>query len=174
MPGLANGLIRAPLFVRDGAIIPEMGIDDLTMNILGQRQDGSAHNRLILNVYSANQGGDFTLIEDDGETMAYHNGAVRQTVLTQEAAHNSWSVTINPAQGTYSGASTERSIEIHLITPSTTITSLTLNGVDLPLLETEAAFNTAERGWFITEWGTVITKYGTIDVSAPLQFIFLP
>ncbi|MBZ0282160.1 MAG: glycoside hydrolase family 31, partial [Anaerolineae bacterium] len=36
-----DGILRAPLFVREGAVIPLMKVDDQTLNVLGQRRDGS-------------------------------------------------------------------------------------------------------------------------------------
>src|SRR5690606_30670611 len=41
VPVQVDGLFRLPLFVRAGAIVPLMAVDDQTMNLYGMRRDGS-------------------------------------------------------------------------------------------------------------------------------------
>jgi len=36
-----QGIFRLPLYARAGAIVPQMWVDDQTMNVMGQRLDGS-------------------------------------------------------------------------------------------------------------------------------------
>ena len=170
--GVVDGIARAPLFVRAGAIIPEMAVDDLTINMPGQRRDGSTDNRLILNVYAANESSSFTLIEDDGQTMAYHEGAVRETTITQQATDGDWSVLVDAASGTFEGAPSERAVEIRLIAPGAAITNVTLNDEALPHLESEANFEDAETGWIEIEPGLVVAKSGITDAGLPLAFVF--
>ncbi|HEX2623268.1 MAG TPA: TIM-barrel domain-containing protein, partial [Phototrophicaceae bacterium] len=118
VPMQVDGVLRAPLFVRDGAIIPEMAVDDQTLNMLGQRADGSIRNDLILNIYSHSvSSGNFTLIEDDGETMSYQDGAVRETPINFTVQNNILNLEVGIATGTYTGAADQRVIEIHVITP---------------------------------------------------------
>jgi alpha-glucosidase (family GH31 glycosyl hydrolase) len=106
VPAMVDGMIRAPLFVRDGAVLPLMAVDDQTMNLLGQRRD------LIINVYSREETqGSFTLIEDDGQTMAYQNGEVMETPIIFDGN----SVKIEAANGTYDDAPQTRPVEIHVI-----------------------------------------------------------
>jgi hypothetical protein len=76
-----------------------MPIDDDTLNLLGLRADGSMRSDLILKVYASPAGGSFTLIEDDGETMAYRTGAVRETLITQAATGTSWFVSVGAPTG---------------------------------------------------------------------------
>lgn len=117
VPITIDGLTRAPLFVRDGAVIPLMRVDDQTLNMLGQRRDGSKSDRLIVNIYSHSvKNGNFTLIEDDGETMAYQTGAVRETILSYTSQAQGWLVKVGVAAGTYTNAPEQRAVEIRLIT----------------------------------------------------------
>ena len=51
VPGTVDGVLRAPLFVRDGAIVPRMIVDDQTLNQLGQRRDGSPAPDLEIAIY---------------------------------------------------------------------------------------------------------------------------
>jgi alpha-glucosidase len=116
-PTIVDGVLRAPLFVRDGAVIPLLRVDEQTMSMIGQRHDGS-QNTLILNVYHGAENGSFTLIEDDGETMAYQNGDARETTIAhgQQEQGSGWLVEISAAIGTYVGAPVQRNVEVYLIT----------------------------------------------------------
>src|SRR5262249_2402255 len=75
-PGTGQGGSRLPLFARSGAILPEMFVDDQTMNAVGRRLDGSSRDELVVRVFAAPTATSFTLFEDDGETTAYQQGAV--------------------------------------------------------------------------------------------------
>ncbi len=158
---------QAPLFVRDGAVIPLMRVDDQTLNTLGQRTDGTVDNSIVFNVYHAAQDGAFTLIEDDGETMAYQSGAIRETRVEHHAVENGIAVTISAANGSYSGAPDAREIEIHLISPTITINQVMINGEPLP--EMTAA---ADYGWMIDESGVVIVRAGVLSVGIALTVTF--
>src|SRR6185437_13434356 len=61
-----DGVFRLPLFARAGAILPKARVDDETMNILGQRLDGSRNDDLVVEVFSSSDASSFTLFEDDG------------------------------------------------------------------------------------------------------------
>ncbi len=126
VPTTVDGLFRVPLFVREGAVIPLRTVDDQTLNMLGQRADGSTNNTLIVNVYGS-QAGSFTLIEDDGETMAYQTGAVRETPITFDGE----AVDIGPTTGTYAGAPDQRDVEVRLITVNGSLISETSDWVDI-------------------------------------------
>lgn len=175
VPGRVDGLLRAPLFARDGAIIPEMRVDDQTMNVLGKRLDGtSASSDLLLSFYRAEQDGDFTLIEDDGMTTAYRDGAVQRTAISQQQRDAGWVIEVGAAQGDYAGAPQERSIELHLTTPPTAdmaISRITLNGVDLSRLDSADAFASAESGWVQTAPGALQVKAAPTDVSQTQTFV---
>jgi len=166
-----NGeILQAPLFVRDGAVIPVMNVDDQTLNMLGQRRDGSTDNTLAVNIYHAAENGAFTLIEDDGETMAYQSGAVRETEISHEADGENLIVTVSAANGTYAGAPDERNVEIRLTSPGREVGRVTLNGEELPPM----ASADGELGWTQLESGGVVVKSGLMPVSEALKFSFEP
>lgn len=170
VPSIVNDVVQAPLFVRDGAIIPLMKVDDQTLNQLGQRKDGSANDTIIFNIYHAAQDGAFTLIEDDGETIAYQSGAVRETEVTQQANGTNLTVTISAANGTYVGALDERNVEIHLFSPERVVGRVLLNGQALP--ELTSADSEAKQGWLQLEPGVVLVRSGLIPVETALDFTF--
>jgi alpha-glucosidase (family GH31 glycosyl hydrolase) len=99
-----NGHFELPIFVRAGAIIPKAQVDNQTMNILGKLADGSVISDLIVQVFAATIPTKFNLIEDDGETESYKDGAFAKTTITQTLSDHSASVVIAATEGTYSGA----------------------------------------------------------------------
>jgi alpha-glucosidase (family GH31 glycosyl hydrolase) len=133
VPVMVDGVLRAPLFVRDEAVIPLMPVDDETFNILGQRRDGSVHHDLVIHVYSStSQVGEFTLIEDDGETTDYQNGAVRETSITYGTDESGWFVDVGPAIGTYRDAPDQRLVDVYVIRPNETYTDSAIVDVSTP------------------------------------------
>lgn len=95
-----------------------MYVDERTMNVLGQRSDGSTRNELIARVYAAPIPTSFTLYADDGEITAYQNGAFRTTAVAQQRAADGTaaSVSVAAADGTYQGAPASRSTVVELVT----------------------------------------------------------
>lgn len=130
-----DDVLRAPIFVREGAVIPLMKVDDQTLNMLEQRRDGSDDNTLIVNVYrGAAAEGQFRLIEDDGETMAYQSGDVRETPIHFVQDEAGLTVVVEAAEGSYAGAAENRNIEVRLIAADGKVDSMVLSGtVDEPL-----------------------------------------
>ncbi|MET9311971.1 hypothetical protein ABZX12_09110 [Kribbella sp. NPDC003505] len=70
------------VYLRVGAIIPKMAVDDQTMNAVGKRADGTTRNELVARVYADSTASSFTLAEDDGTTVGYQAGSKRTTDLT--------------------------------------------------------------------------------------------
>ncbi len=165
-PIYVNGLFQVPLFVRDGAIIPEMWVDEATLNMLGQRDDGTTRNDLILNVYG--QGGAFTLIEDDGTTMAYQGGAVRETPITYAACDSGWCLEIGPAVGSYDGAPDQRPVEVRFIGHDAAIAEVVVNDTTIPQITTAEE---STQGWMLTDAGVLIIKAGVMEVQAGMHIL---
>ncbi|HRF98725.1 MAG TPA: glycoside hydrolase family 31 protein, partial [Aggregatilineales bacterium] len=163
-------LIQAPLLVRDGAIIPVMNVDENTLNMLGQRVDGNTDNTLIVNIYHATTDGTFTLIEDDGETMAYRDDAVRETTISHYTQGNGITIEISEAIGTFDGAGDERMIELRLNLPTITVGTIRLNGENLPQLTS----NDDGAGWMVLESGVVLVRSEILPVSTALTITVDP
>jgi alpha-glucosidase len=71
----------------------------------------------------------FTVFEDDGETIAYQDGAVRTTPVSQVRRERSISITIDPASGSYAGAPDERAVLLEVVLPGAAVAAATENGV---------------------------------------------
>lgn len=82
-------LSSIPVLAKEGSIIP-LAVNDRT-------NDWKNPEELELLIYRGN--GSFTLYEDDGETMAYKNGAFAETRFDVEEDNNDVIFTINPAEG---------------------------------------------------------------------------
>jgi alpha-glucosidase (family GH31 glycosyl hydrolase) len=95
-----------PVFVREGAIIPEQDPSPYS--------DASPLGRLIVEIYGA--GADsFDLYEDDGASLGYREGQQAHTLLVHSAGHDgAQSLEIGPTEGRYQGQPETRSYELHL------------------------------------------------------------
>lgn len=172
VPTLVDGVRRAPLFVRDGAIIPQMKIDDQTMNVLGQRRDGSTDETLLLSVYYASETKSTSVIDDDGTTMAYQDGDFWQTTVTATEDETGMTVTIGAQETTFEAAPNGRPVEIRLISPNADVGSVLLNDAELPAAESMEAFAENDQGWIVDDVGVVHVKSGVMDVTQEMVFTF--
>jgi len=166
LPLRVNGVFRLPTFARAGAIIPLMHVDDKTMNVLGKRADGSRRDELIVRVFADEQPTEFTLFEDDGETIAYQEGAVRTTLIRQQRSAGCVTVTIAAASGAYAGAPDRRDNVLELITSALgEPAGVTLNGSPLTRRSSQADFDSAAEGWSIAGKGMIRVRTGTTVVE---------
>jgi alpha-glucosidase len=168
------GVLRPPLFARAGAVVPRMAVDGETLNVEGRRADGSRRDELIVRVYAAPDATRFTLYEDDGETVAYQQGTVRETDLGQQLAadRRQATVTVAPARGTYDGAPARRDNRVELFVDRARVSRVSLNGVELPPREDLAALDAAPDGWARTGEGQVVARSGVRPVGEEKTFLF--
>lgn len=173
-PLYRNGLFRLPMYARGGAIVPLMYVDDKTMNIVGKRSDGTVHDELIVRVYASPTPSQFTLYEDDGETIAYRAGAVRTTLLAQQLASNgaTASVTVGGSGGSYAGAPDRRDVVVELVTDGLLGQGVMLNASPLELHQSRTAFDSAASGWLNAGRNLVVAKSGPLAVTAEKTFVF--
>jgi alpha-glucosidase len=110
------------LFIRAGAIIPYWP----EMDYVGEQPVET----LKLHVYPEGRS-EYTLYEDDSDSLEYLKGAVARTPMRCEAGSGQVTLTIEPRQGTYRGMPSRRGYEvsIHMTRPKTvTVTG----GADTP------------------------------------------
>ena len=172
VPLMVDGVYRLPLYLRAGAILPLMYVDDQTMNINGLRKDGSRRDELIVRVVADEEPSSFTLFEDDGKTIAYQNGAVRTTEIQQQQSGNQVTVLIKAAQGTFAGALDERDNWLQLIVEDAAKpASVTLNGELVPEAASEVEWESLKQGWVFTSTNLVLVKTGTINVGSEKKLV---
>ncbi len=166
VPLVVNDVYRLPLYMRAGAIVPLMHVDDQTMNIMGLRKDGSTREELILRVAVSLEPTTFILYEDDGVSTAYRNGAVRTTEITQQVDGDTITISVAAAQGTYDGALDERDTHLQLVTRERKEpVSVALNGQTLDQAASEAGYATMESGWYYTAQNLLLVKTGVLGVE---------
>jgi alpha-glucosidase (family GH31 glycosyl hydrolase) len=84
---------QTPVFVRDGAIVPEQPPSDYS--------DAKPLDTLELNVYGAGKG-HFDLYEDDGRSLDYNKGSYAQTPISYATAPDGLhELTVAATQGSY-------------------------------------------------------------------------
>ena len=161
-----------PLYVRAGAVIPEMVVDENTLNIMGLQRDGSINRDLAVRVFACEQPTGFVLYEDDGWRNAYLSGEVRTTRIEQELAGDTARVTVFPGTGDYQGAPGERNNRVTVCFRSQAVTEVMLNNTPLTRYDTQEDFEAAESGWYQGEPSNVSAKSGVFPVSQEKDFRF--
>ena len=127
-------LEKMPIYIKAGTIVP-LAPD---MSYIGQKP----WDPITLDVYpTGSKTASVNMYEDDGISKDYKNGSYRTTQFTStvDTANKKVTVTINPAQGTYSGASANRSwvVRVHRPVEWTYMTavSATINGASATFAE---------------------------------------
>lgn len=161
-----------PLYARAGAVIPEMQVDENTLNIMGLRVDGSIDKNLAVRVFGWGQQTQFVLYEDDGLSKAYLSDQVRTTRIQQSLERDIALVTVFPGVGDYQGAPSERNNKVVLINRARTVNEVSVNGVSLPRYSTLEEFNMADAGWYMDEPSVVRAKSGFLPVNQTKEFSF--
>jgi alpha-glucosidase (family GH31 glycosyl hydrolase) len=186
VPTYRGGIFRLPAFVKAGAILPQMYMDERTKDAFGHRTDGSKHDELIVNVYANTTPSDFTLYEDDGLTLNYESNGrpfyeYRATAISQNQTGNTVKVTIDPAVNQkgaatvttpYPGAVMNRANIVKLVVKNASATAVTLNGIPLPKQSSQGTFDAASNGWYDAGDNLVLAKSDKMAVSASKTFSF--
>lgn len=108
---VAHGLTTSPIFVREGAVLA------LAQNM--QSTSEKDWSKMGLDIYPGLTSTATTLYEDDTQSQAYKDGHYRTTEITQtyDAQSKKYIVTINPAEGSFTGDrafdSREWTVRIH-------------------------------------------------------------
>lgn len=130
-----EGIFRLPMFVREGAIVPMLG--DAALQAITTRSSDAANlatdEPFTLHIYPSTRPTSFTVYEDDGATVAYQSGQVRETVIRQQGRGDEVRVTIEAVRGTYADAPEHPSwlLDVH-VPPETVVFDIHRNGRHLP------------------------------------------
>ncbi|GJM42618.1 MAG: alpha-glucosidase [Ardenticatenaceae bacterium] len=129
-------LHNIPVFAKAGAIVP-----------LGPKVGwGGIANPESIDLHCfAGDSGQFTLYEDDGETVAYQSDSYALTQFSQAWQDGKMIVTIHPASGDSSHIPTNRSYRLHLRGLSQNVTFKAW--LDGKLIELEATYDTHIESW---------------------------
>lgn len=171
-PLVRDDLYQPPLFQRAGSILPLMHVDEQTLNITGLRKDGTLRDELVLRVVASPELTSFTLYEDDGVSIAYQDGAVRTTVISQQQDGKRITVTVESAAGSFEGAAIERDTHLQLLAEDlANPEEVTLNGFALQEAASEDEWETLESGWYFSDDGLLLVKTGqeSVDLQKVIQ-----
>ncbi len=165
------GVLRLPMFVRAGAIVPIALVDAKTMNTLGKRTDGSRDDALRARIFPTLDGSSstrFSLVEDDGLSIAYTKGELRTTEIAQvsDPAGKHVMVMIEPARGRYQGAPENRELVLDIVLDATAMPhQVTLDGADVKRAKNAAACDKAAAAWCMTSPGRLRVKGPAVGVA---------
>ena len=180
VPVYREGILRLPAFIRAGAILPQMFVDEVTEDVFGHQPKGAeSHDEIIVRVYADETPSTFTLYEDDGITLNYTpNGRpfyhYRTTALRQHKNNSTVTVTIDPAVNrkghdevtdSFAGAVENRANIVKLIVNNATATSVTLNNTVLTESNSQQDFDKAQSGWFNAGNNLILAKSGKMDIK---------
>lgn len=113
---------ETPVFVRDGAIVPEQPVSDYS--------DAKPLDMLIVNVYGTGSGR-FDLYEDDGNSLDYAQGRYATTPMTYATRGDGrHELAIEPSKGSFAGQAQTRGYEIRIRTASKP-TTIAVDGRDV-------------------------------------------
>lgn len=145
VPMYRNGLFQLPVYVREGALIPMNIVDDNTLGTEGRRLSRTDDAmRLEVFVADDSQQHQFVMYEDDGQTIAYQNGAVRYTKLNQITTQRRTSIGIDAAVGSFSGESTRRTWAINVHGPASwAVSAVKFGGQNVQKCDQNAQTDTA-------------------------------
>jgi alpha-glucosidase (family GH31 glycosyl hydrolase) len=126
IPAFQNDLFRLPIFVKESAIIPLMHVDDKTINIRGQRIDGSIDKQFKVLVVPG-KASEFTLYEDDGQSIKYQQGRVAKILISQNKVKDLITIKIAKTVGRYQEMLKSRDYSIEVFTKKA-IDEVAING----------------------------------------------
>ena len=169
-----NVIQTTPVFARSGAIVPKAFVDDQTLNVHGERKDGSRVNTFIARVWPSEQETSFEVVDDDGATPAYLSGGKSTTVVRQVQTKTGIAVTISATSGPFM-ATKARQYAIEVVLPEgVRITSVAVNRQ--PLKIRDAGFPNPSKdldGYAVSENQRIVTAYsGLISPGKSKIFTF--
>jgi alpha-glucosidase len=185
VPVYRDGIFRLPVFVRAGAIIPQMHVDEQTKDAFGHRKDGAApRDELIVRVHADGTRSTFLLYEDDGRTLGYDEAGrplytYRTTEISQQQnGPGEATATIRPAvdaggSAPFPGAPASRQNVVRLVVDGAEATAVHLNGAPLHRHATAAAFEAAASGWHNAGRNLIVAKSEPMSVGGSTKsFVF--
>ena len=150
-----------PVFQKAGTVVP---LRPAAPHTAAQPRD-----TLLMRIVPGPDDASFTLYEDDGETMAYTDGAYTLTPITQSMSGNTLTLEVGAAAGSYDGMPTERTIDatIHRIQQVPTTVRLG----DETLNQRERAADVKQMGgYYYDADAQALTLQARLDVNGTHRF----
>lgn len=163
----ADGRVRVPLFLREGAIVPMLREAPRS---LGSIKAAGIHwfgDLVIRTVPSATETR-FVMVEDDGISRAYEGGKVARTTFTaQQPTPGQYRFIVTPDNRT--GETATRNLTLEVVTGAQTIRTVAVNGQALGVTTQDGSV----PGWRAQD-GVVTVRLGTRQVGETLTVNLAP
>lgn len=167
LPVEQGGLVQAPLYLREGAIVPMLQVAPAH---LGDPRGGGVRwfDDLVVRVVPAASESVFTLVEDDGLSRGYEQGVVcRTTIRARRASDGTVSLSLTPDNRT--GATAQRTLAFELLGAGDAPSRVLADGAALPRIPVGAS---GEGWWPVT--GGVRVQLAPRSVDAALSLSLQP
>jgi alpha-glucosidase len=137
-------LSKIPVFVKEGAIIPQREIQNYT--------NENPASMMTLNVYPKQTGeaSSFNLYEDDGQTYKYEKGESANTLITTSSIRENVTLEISAMKGSFDGRIENRtwSAKIKVNAGDRGLNSVKRNGKKLTLVDSKEAIEKGNEVWY--------------------------
>lgn len=166
-PLIVGDLLRAPIFLREGAIVPMLR--EMPKHLGDPRaQSVQWFADMQVHIVPAASESRFVLAEDDGISRAYQQGRLARTTLTTQRLP-SGEVQFSLTPDNRSGATAERRLQLQFLLAGTPVREVRLGAQQLP----KVAAGSGSVGWFDSEGGITV-ELGARSVDAPVALSLLP
>ena len=155
---LDHGLLRAPLYLREGAIVPLLR---QAPGNLGNPRSLDMHwfADLLVSTVPVAKASQFVLYEDDGISRAYQSGKLaRTTIRAQQTEPGHFQVGLSPDNRT--GSSGQRVLSLNILTGGQPVGQVQVNGQSL----SPVAADSPARGWYASAGGITV-QLGSVSVD---------
>lgn len=162
-----DGALMAPLYVREGAIVPLLAE---VPDYLARTDDNGIKwfKPLLIRTLPGAAESRFVLVEDDGQSRGYERGLVARTAI--DAMRDPLGVyRLNLIPDNQTGATASRQLSIEVLGAPLAPSSVVVNGQ--PLAPITAGSN--GRGWFASAGGLTV-QLGEVSVDARQALVIRP
>lgn len=164
---IVANLLRAPMFLREGAIVPMLR--DAPAH-LGDPRERATHwfDDVLVRVVPGAAESRFTLVEDDGITRGYETGRRARTVMTaQRRTDGEVRFALRPDNR--SGVTAMRALTLEFLVGDAAVREVRVNGVVLAAADAAGS----APGWCVSEGGITL-RLGQRSVDDAIDVSLLP
>lgn len=167
---LPDGKFWPPLYAREGSIFPRTEQRD--SSVADNSNDIAPINHdMVLRVFPGPNKGMFKLYEDDGRTNDHKKGAYRTTDIYQQLNGKTLNIDINPSQGSYTDAPSDRKHKLEIATRNLDVDKIHINGHELYRCNSANDFDNWTEGYLIDNANkTIVVKTGPMNVTWQKNF----
>jgi alpha-glucosidase (family GH31 glycosyl hydrolase) len=150
-----------PVFQKAGTIVPTRPTAPHT--------SAQPRDTLALSIVPGGNDATFTLYEDDGETMAYADGAYALTPITQSMSRETLILEVGAASGSYDGMPEERTVQPVIHQTEKAPRAVRLGDESMPQRETLAGME-ASGGYYYDAESKTLYLQARLDTGTTHRF----